>query len=127
MDILEKFPSPYLKASDLQGKEVRVKINRVGLEDIGGEKKPVIYFEDKQKGLVSNKTNAVSIARQYGNDTDRWEGCGIILYPTFVDFRGERIETIRVKIPPRADVQARLSEENPPPNMGEDLDDAIPF
>ena len=127
MLISQSFTSKYLRAADLQGKEVRVKISHVALEDLGDEKKPVIYFVGKQKGLVLNKTNARTTAMRYGDDTDGWQEGDVILYPAYVDFRGEQKESIRVKVPPRRDSQAPLSEENPPPNMGEQLNDAIPF
>jgi len=49
MKISEAFPSKYLKAADLNGTPVRVKIKYVALEDVGGQgnpedTKPVISF-----------------------------------------------------------------------------------
>ena len=51
MRISGAFPSPYLKAADLQGRRVPVKILRVEMQDFGDEAKPVVYFEGKSKGL----------------------------------------------------------------------------
>jgi hypothetical protein len=39
----------------------------------------VVYFQGKQKGLVTNKTNANNIAALYGDDTDDWIGQKIML------------------------------------------------
>ncbi len=48
------FPSNYLKAADLNNRTVKVKIDKVIIEEIGQnkDKKPVLYFADVKKGLV---------------------------------------------------------------------------
>ena len=51
MRVSAAFPSPYLKASDLQGRRIPVKILRVEMQELGDELKPVVYFEGKAKGL----------------------------------------------------------------------------
>lgn len=127
MRISNLFPSNYLRAADLQGNDARVRISRVTLENLADEKKPVVYFDGKQKGLILNKTNANTIAQRYGDDTEDWKAVELILYSTSVDVRGERRDAIRIKIPPRSDSQAPVSEVNPPPNMGEGLNDPAPF
>jgi hypothetical protein len=89
MKISNAFPSKYLKASDLQDRNVHVVMARVELEDIGdAERKPVLHFQSKAKGLVLNKTNSRAITAAYGDDTENWEGKP--LFPAMVDFRGER-------------------------------------
>jgi hypothetical protein len=90
MRISAAFPSTYLKAADLQGQQVTVKIDRVELDEIGGEHKPIVYFQGKQRGLVLNKTNANAIAQAYGDDTDNWHGGDVIMYPTMVDYQGRQ-------------------------------------
>ena len=63
MNINDAFPSKYLKASDLQGRTISVVMSRVEKEDIGkGEKKLILYFQGKQKGMVLNKTKANNIS-----------------------------------------------------------------
>lgn len=102
MNINSAFPSNFLKASDLQGRHVGVTIREVGMEDIGGEDKPVVYFENKDKGLVLNKTNANMICEIAGSsETDDWIGKRISLYPTRVDFQGRRVDAIRVDVAPQ--------------------------
>lgn len=102
MRISEAFPSNYIRAADLQGRNVTVVMDRVEVEEVGsGEHKPVIYFQGKEKGLVLNKTNANNISLAYGDDTDAWTGGELILFPTMVDFQGRTVEAIRVKVPPR--------------------------
>lgn len=76
------------------------KIASVAFERIGNDEKLVVYFEDKQKGLVLNKTNAVMIAEIVGSDdTDAWQGVAIVIYPTKTDFQGKRVDAIRVDWP----------------------------
>jgi hypothetical protein len=125
MRISAAFPSTYLKAADLQGRTVPVAIDRVELEEIGGEHKPILYFQGKEKGLVLNKTNANNIAAVYGDDTDDWIGGGIQLFPTMVDFQGRSVEAIRVRVAPRKAASAPQPKPASMPQNGghADLDE----
>ena len=49
MRISTAFPSDYLKAADLQGRRITVKIARVEMRDVGDDTKPVLYFEARTK------------------------------------------------------------------------------
>ncbi len=62
MNINEAFPSKYLKASDLDGKNVTVTIKSAELEEIGFDKeqKLVLSFVGTDKSMVLNKTNATT-------------------------------------------------------------------
>ena len=128
MKISEAYPSKYLKCADLQGRSVSAIIHNVEIEKLGEDNRPVVYFKGKQKGLVLNKTNAGTIADMYGDNTDHWEGHKITLRPTRVDFRGERVDAIRVEFvqpPPKTvkPVERAADELNPP----DDLNDQVPF
>jgi hypothetical protein len=101
MRISGAFPSDYLKASDLQGQRVLLKMSRIEMRDMGDEVKPVLYFEGKEKGLVLNKTNANTIATAYGDETDDWVGAEIVLFETTVEYQGQRRPGIRCLVPPR--------------------------
>jgi hypothetical protein len=90
------FPSAYLKATDLAGKRVKIKMDRVEMEDIGGDHKPVLHFIGTDKKMVVNKTNASEIIDAYGDDTDDWHGKTIELYEARVDFQGKKVQAIRV-------------------------------
>jgi|ERR1700730_7451846 len=139
------YPSKYLKASDLQGREVRVVISHVDQCEVGDDTKPVLFFEGKNKGLVLNKTNATNIGDAYGDETDEWAGQVVILYEARTDFQGRTVPCIRVRAPergPRRDaddvddfgasesqqqVKNRPSRTRKPAMAGGDLDDEIPF
>lgn len=127
MKISSAFPSAYLKAADLQDRNLKVVMDRVEMEDIGGDHKPILYFQGKDKGLVLNKTNSNNIAAAYGDDTDMWSGQEIILYPAMTDFQGKTVPCIRVRAPTAKD---RAQAPRPVPRQSEnpgDLNDDIPF
>jgi hypothetical protein len=101
--INQAFPSKYIKAGDLAGKEHTLVIDKVKIEDVGGqgseEDKPCIYFQGKQKGCVLNRTNAGAISSKYGDDTDDWTGKPVIVYPDQTMFQGKMVDCIRMRIP----------------------------
>jgi hypothetical protein len=116
MRISSAFPSKYVKAADLQGKQATVVISHVTMEMIGDDERPILYFGGKEKGLVLNKTNANTIANVFGDDTEDWRGGEIVLFETTVDFQGKSMPAIRCRVPPR----------KPEPKTPE-TDDEIPF
>ena len=129
MRIGEAFPSNYIKASDLQGRDVSVVMADVKMEDIGSDHKPVLYFKGKEKGLVLNKTNGAMISEMYGDDTEDWFGKVIVLYPTKTDFQGKRVDAIRVKNPGDSNGNGHQEPQRPasaPASRGM-VDDDIPF
>lgn len=126
MKIADAYPGQYLKAVDLKGKRVRVVIDRVEDEDIGGEHKPVVYFRGHQRGLVLNKTNATAIWGINGSDdTDDWRGTEITLFQSMVDFQGKRVPAIRID-PPEAPVRKVKPEPVPEP-VDEGDESGVPF
>ena len=135
VSINEMYPSKYLKAADLQGRNIVVTISLVEIEKIGDDNKPVIYFLGKTKGAVLNKTNASNIAILYGDETEDWVGKEIVLFPAMVDFQGRTVEAIRVRGVRAADKSkgglapkpaAPLPQQNEPPPV-DDMNDSIPF
>lgn len=117
MNINSAFPSKYLKASDLGTAQPIVEINSVTIEEVGQdrEKRPVVYFTGKQKGLVLNKTNARSIAQITGySETDQWPGAKVKLYATETEMQGERMECIRIKSPTPAGQPPQAVTRTPP-------------
>src|SRR3990167_20706 len=132
MRISNAFPSDYLKAADLDGRNVKVIMTHVEMRDIGGDHKPILFFQGKEKGMVLNKTNANNIAAAYGDDTDEWTGRELILFEAQVDFQGKTVAAIRVRQPTAKD-RAASSHQAPPPrrpaseNPADPLSDDIPF
>jgi hypothetical protein len=126
MNINNLFPSNYLKAADLQGREVEVIMDRVAMEDIGGDHKAVLYFQHKEKGVVLNKTNSTNIASIYGPETDGWNGRKVTLYSAWVDFQGRSVEAIRIR-GPQAGVPPQQATQTQAPLDDDLAADSIPF
>ena len=103
MKISETFPSKYLKAADLQGREVRVVMQNVESEKVGDDNKPVLYFKGKDRGLCLNKTNSSTIADAYGDDTEDWFDQPLILFSAMVEYAGKMGPAIRVRVPTAKD------------------------
>lgn len=133
----EMFPSKYVAEADLAGKPRTLIMRTIEFEEVGQQRdrKPVLYFEKTQKGLVLNKTNTRKIESLYGTETEEWTGRPIELYPSETDFQGETVPCIRVRAPKSngaavpqtrpASVQHRDPE--PPVHGDADLDSEIPF
>lgn len=119
------FPSLYLGAHDLQGREVVLTIRRVVVEELktsgGSERKPTVYFQETQakaaqtkteeKRLVLNKTNAKAIAKMYGAEVNDWTGKRITVYSASVAAFGEQVDAIRVRPVPPPPVAAQPQPE----------------
>ena len=130
----EAFPSEYLRAADLKDQNVRVIISHIEMRDVGDDNKPVLFFQNKEKGLVLNKTNGNNIAILYGDDTDDWSGKEIVLYPTMVDFQGRSVSAIRVRgIQPKDRKSTNAASATnqqlsaPAQKTSSAVDDKIPF
>jgi hypothetical protein len=128
MNVMDAFPSKYLKASDLQGREITVKISHIMMEEIGQDKqtKPALYFMGKEKGIILNKTNATNIATAYGADTDEWAGKSVVLFTAWVDMQGKSVEAIRVR--PASGVKPPVGKPQPSDgNSRDEMSDEVPF
>lgn len=143
MQISTAFPSEFLRAADLQGRQVRAVIDHVELREVGndGEHKPVLFFTGKDKGLVLNKTNATTIGDAYGDDTDDWTGQPVVLFEAMVSYQGKTVKATRVRVPTPAELKvvaknaATIAQGQkapaPAPAVTEDpaagMDDDVPF
>lgn len=100
MRMSQAFPSKFLKSDDIGNQRWPLTIRGVQMEDVGdNEHKPIVYFQELEKGLVLNKTNAEMIVQLYGDDTDRWAGQRIEMYATPVQYQGQSKMGLRVLAP----------------------------
>jgi arabinogalactan endo-1,4-beta-galactosidase len=118
MNMNEVYPSKYLKADDLQGREVRVIMQAVEMEKIGDDMKPVLYFKGKEKGVVLNKTNNGTISAAYGYESDDWFDQPLILFSVMVDFQGKVAPAIRCRVPTAKDNRAAAPVREDPISTG---------
>ena len=101
----DAFPSNYLKADDLHGKKLNLTISSAEMDTVGDDKKLLIYFKEEKKPLVCNMINSKSIETIAKTDEmDRWTHVKVVLYPTKVDFKGKRVDAIRIEAPDEDDI-----------------------
>lgn len=96
------YPSEYLQACDLHGKEPVVTIEKCVIEEVPQpdgkkKKKPVLYFAGKDKRFPLPKCCAKVLAAKYGIDTDAWTGQTIQIFGTTCMAFGAEVECIRMK------------------------------
>jgi len=108
------FPGEYVKAGEFNGKPVTLTIKEVARKPIsdglGGEEPAVVAtFEDTEKKLILNKTNAVCLRAMFGEDSDEWAGHAVTLHPVN-DESGlsDSGHCIRVKGSPELDKQVKF-------------------
>ena len=86
VDFDELYPGRFLKAGELQGKQVTLAISSVDLDELEGDAgkkiKGVISFEKTPKQLCLNKTNGICIRSMFGRKLADWVGKRITLFPS---------------------------------------------
>jgi hypothetical protein len=88
MKVSEVYPSNFIAAGDLDGRDVTLTIarcadkNTVKREDGKLIDKAVLYFKETPRGLIAGKTNLRSIRLMLGNEMSKWPGKQITVYPT---------------------------------------------
>lgn len=104
--------SNYVKSSDLQGKTVVVTISAVAEEVIGQDKKkkPILYFVNKNKGAVLNKTNLLALSAAFGDEMLGWPNRQVELYSETVLFQGQHVQGLRMR-----PIAAQPAYRPPPP------------
>lgn len=100
--------SKHLAATDLDGKDMKVKIEKVSAEDVEGEngrkdrcRVATLSANGTQckKTWVINDTNSKVISKIRGsNHMEDWVGTEVTLYPTTTKMKGEVVDCIRVRV-----------------------------
>mgnify|MGYP007031196897 CR=1 FL=1 len=101
MNVKDTLATRYLGAeTDIEDDEdLILTIKECEMETLGEDKKLVLYFKETKKGLALNKTNMKTIAKVLDSmETDDWIGKRIALFSTEVDFKGEQVLAIRVRL-----------------------------
>lgn len=129
MNINEAFPSKFIKAADLQGRPVVVKIATVKIDEVEkGKQKPILHFIGKDRGLALNVVNKNKLVELFGPETDHWTGKPIELFSVMTDFQGQTVEAIRIRAPRPAAGASPAAPTPPPANEPPPYDDSeVPF
>lgn len=128
-NIHDSFPSSLLKAADFDENGTEMTIVDVRWEALSRdetEERPVLYFEEDERGFGLNKTNAGSISSMYGPMTEDWIGKKVTLYQTETDYQGSRVPCVRVKKKPvrssRPVGSGKVASKPKPPQDDEEED-----
>lgn len=101
----ELYPGRFIKAGELQGKKLTLRILKVALDELVGEKgakiKGIVTFarddERAAKEFALNKTNGFCLREMFGRKVQAWLGKRVTLFPTVIEtgqFKGK--DCIRV-------------------------------
>ena len=119
--------SRFLAKSDVDP-EITLTVREVVEENVAMEGAPeeikfVVYFNEHEKGLVANWTNAQLFAQITGStDMDQWTGHRVTAYhDPSVSFGGKLVGGIRIKAPMVARPVAAQSEPPLPPEFDDNL------
>ena len=126
------YSGDYLKAADILGKTVPVRINGFSVKEFENngkvERKLVLAFEGKGKTLVVNKTNASIISSNIGTDDySQWVGKTITLTTRKVESRGQVVDAIRVKLEEAAPAPKPEPITQTDPDVPLPPEDDVPF
>jgi hypothetical protein len=125
----EAYPSKYLKAADLSGSTQATVCSVTHEAMLDKTLKPVVFFDEFPKGVIVNATNAEVLYGLAGTDDDvDWPGLKVELYIEMVrDPSGKIGPAIRFRRPQAKARKREFTEADPPPNLGEYLDDQVPL
>jgi hypothetical protein len=118
-----------LKAEDLgRGWSARARIAEVRAEQIGDDRKTVLYFDAQEKGLVLNATNIDTLVALFGTDeSEFWIGKTVELFTTNTTYQGKQTLGIRVRAPERSGPKPPLPDTPRPARPREPGDDDEPL
>lgn len=140
-NINDVFPSKFLKAHELQGREPIVTVDRVEFEQVGQKREvvPILYFVGKEKGIKVNKTIANKLIEISGSAiTEEWHGVRVKLYATEATYGGDTYDVVRIKaatngkpamgrMTPAAPAPKPPAEPEPDTDFNQLTDEEIPF
>jgi hypothetical protein len=96
------YGNKYFGVADLNGQRKRMRIREVTCEDLREQdgrtkRKYVLRFENQEKALPLNKTNALKLAQAFGKDRTKWVGRGVEFYSemTSLGKEGVRLQPLR--------------------------------
>lgn len=120
----EMIVSKFLRKEDFDEDQVCT-IKTVSLEEVAqGESKWVVFFRERDKGMVLNLTSIKVLEQAFGDDTDHWIGNKVMIYvDPNVSFQGRVVGGLRLR-PPK---KSKPAPSPPRPETHEDFDDDIPF
>ena len=122
-DFNDMYGSKYFSVPDLKGERPRRTIGKIEAAELkekdgSTRRKLIVYFENEEKPLVLNETNALKLATTFGKDVTKWIRARVELYAemTSLGKEGVRLQPLKPRTAPVA---------APPPAA--EYDDEIPY
>jgi len=104
MKVTQCFDSRFIDALAVTGADAKLTIKSVAapgtVKSADGSPidKPIVFFEETDKGFIINITNARTIGLAHGNEMDAWAGKKITLFATTTDAFGKKaVPCVRVR------------------------------
>ncbi len=124
------FPKDFLNAEDVLKEPKVLTIRRLGREEVGPDKKPklVALFDETDKGMVINQTNADTLNNIFGPEPQDAIGGRIEVYAGQTMYSGKSVAGLRLRRPSRTHELPlrREPSRRPQSATGEPPDDGAP-
>ena len=129
MNVNDVYQSNYLAASDVGSRTPTVTITQVDLAKLpDGSAKLCVFFNNKPKGMLLNKTNARLLSSLYGDESEGWLGKEVKVIVVWTEFQGKPVKALRLMPPDKKAEAAASTTPRPAPAASKPLlDDEIPF
>src|SRR5262245_9100920 len=111
--VSDVYKSTYLRAADLE-EPITVTIKSASIEELGEDKdeKIVVLFEELDRGLVLNRTNADYLSMICkSDDTEDWPGTRVGLFVQPVSFKGKLVDSIRLTKPQHLEAATAMAKK----------------
>lgn len=96
----ELYPGRFLKAADLRGQHVTVRISDVALDELEGEKgtkvQGIIFLHNTDKQIVLNKTNGLCLKGMFGKTLSEWIGKRFTIKADVTKLGKDTVDCIRI-------------------------------
>jgi hypothetical protein len=89
-------------------------------------KKAVLYLKNKTKGVVCNKTNAITLGSAFGKNFSAWVGENITIKPENTTFSGKVVKALRL-YPAQNNAVLDPPNESPETPVHNEMNDEIPW
>ena len=90
-------------------------------------RKALLWFEDEDRALVLNKTNASAMAMAFGKDFSAWRGREIVLRCEPVNFAGKMVPSLRLSPIKRRPSPGTAESRAESDSRQREMNDDIPF
>lgn len=123
--VKDMIQSKFLRKEDFDEDQVCTikdcKLENVGKEE-DQEQRWVLYFREREKGMVLNITTIRVLEQAYGGDSDHWTGNKVMVYvDPNVSFGGKIVGGLRLRTPKKQAVAPK------PAPKDDEFSDDIPF